>query len=46
MKEKKNVWKVIKKVAEVEADMKNTGWPPACDAFLYQSKRPESKKNK
>ena len=46
MKEKKNVWKVIKKAAEVEADKKNTGWPPACDALLFQSKRPECKKNK
>lgn len=46
MKEKKSIWKVIKKAAEVEADMKNAGWPPVCDAILYQSKRPECKKNK
>lgn len=41
---KKNVWKVVKKAAEYEADMKNTGWPPLCDLILYQSKRPTRKK--
>ena len=41
---KKNLWKAVKKAAELEADMKNTGWPPDCSGFLYQPKRP--KKNK
>lgn len=38
---KKNLWKAVKKAAELEADMKNTGWPPDCSGFLYQPKRPK-----
>lgn len=30
---KKNLWKAVKKAAELEADMKNTGWPPDCSGF-------------
>ena len=38
---KKNLWKAVKKAAELEAEMKNTGWPPDCSGFLYQPKRPK-----
>ena len=46
MKEKKELWKVVKRIAEMEADMKNIGWPPDCLGFLYQSKRPKKKEIK
>lgn len=41
---KTGVWKLVKKAAEVEADMKGLGWPPDCETFLYQAKRPKMEK--
>ena len=40
---RKNIWKAVKKAAEFQADMKNTGWPPDCSNILYQPKRPKKK---
>lgn len=38
---KKSVLKAVKKAAEYQADMKNSGWPPNCGLILYQPKRPK-----
>lgn len=45
-KSKKTFLKAIKKLAEIEADMKNIGWPPDCPYGLYQMQRPEKLKEK
>ena len=42
---KKNLWKAVKKAAELEADMKNTGWKRAdgraSEFGMHQPKRPK-----
>lgn len=41
--EKKAILKALGKVAEVEANMKNSGWPPMCIGIIYQPERPKKK---
>lgn len=40
---KKDVLKVVLKMAEIEANEKNAIWPPRCVGFVHQPKRPKKK---
>ncbi len=42
---KQTILKAIGKVAEVEANLVFSEWPPACSGFIHQPKRPQKKGN-
>lgn len=43
---KKSVLRSVQKVAEVEANMAWTPWPPTCTGIIHQPKRPQKKNKK
>lgn len=40
---KKNILMVVGKVAEIQANIVDSSWPPKCAGLLHQPKRPKKK---